>query len=113
MSSNSSFVTSSSLMSHPASAKYTRSGIGGAGNYRKAVSSRASTPSSVDTVPVRTGGTFFMGIGGQGNLRSKSPDHAAEPALAAIRRTAAGYYIGIGGAGNRADSFRGSKWRLS
>ncbi|KAK0099668.1 hypothetical protein ONS95_013439 [Cadophora gregata] len=86
--------------------RYTRSGIGGAGNIRK----NTSTPAVSSTpriIPTPSKGTFLTGIGGAGNSRSyeERASISFEEALARdnFRKlsVAGSYHHGIGGMGNR------------
>ncbi|KAF2810933.1 uncharacterized protein BDZ99DRAFT_344969, partial [Mytilinidion resinicola] len=84
---------------------YIRSGIGGAGNWKRA----ASIPSALPVLQISTPrhGSFSSGVGGAGNIHSTSARRAlsADEERArsqAIKRNArSAWHTGIGGAGNR------------
>ncbi|KUJ19800.1 uncharacterized protein LY89DRAFT_461538 [Mollisia scopiformis] len=85
--------------------QYSKSGIGGIGNFHN-TSSILSSPSTPYISP-RTSGTFSTSIGGAGNVRnlSERPTVSLSTKLEreeAQRRAAAKYWHhGIGGAGNK------------
>lgn len=85
--------------------RYSKSGIGGAGNYHKTCLLLPSNPSPITP---RTIGKFSTSIGGAGNARclSARPRISVEQREAreeAQRKAAAkNWHVGIGGAGNRA-----------
>lgn len=89
--------------------KYTKSGIGGAGNIRPA-SSIPVLPSTPRCVPTLSKGVFYTGIGGAGNSRSHEERASLSPYEEEVRsstrkQNAAGsWHFGIGGAGNRSTS---------
>ncbi|KAH7393547.1 hypothetical protein BKA64DRAFT_90679 [Cadophora sp. MPI-SDFR-AT-0126] len=86
--------------------RYTKSGIGGAGNIRKSTSTLV-VPSAPRVIPTPSKGMFSTGIGGAGNSRSyeERASISFEDALArdSIRKlpVAGSYHHGIGGVGNR------------
>ncbi|KAG4436116.1 hypothetical protein IFR05_008395 [Cadophora sp. M221] len=88
------------------SSRYTKSGIGGAGNIRKSTST-LTVPSAPRVIPTPSKGTFLTGIGGAGNSRSyeERASISFDEALArdSIRKqsVAGSYHHGIGGMGNR------------
>ncbi|KAF2490570.1 hypothetical protein BU16DRAFT_426993, partial [Lophium mytilinum] len=83
---------------------YIRSGIGGAGNWKRAASIPSALPVPQITTPRH--GSFSSGVGGAGNIHSTSTRRglSADEELArehAIKRSArSGWHTGIGGAGN-------------
>ncbi|EKD17996.1 uncharacterized protein L3040_004536 [Drepanopeziza brunnea f. sp. 'multigermtubi'] len=89
--------------------KYTKMGIGGAGNIRKSSTIRP-VPSVPRLIPSPSTGTFHTGIGGAGNSRSYEerasiPQFERELRSSTRKQNAAGsWYHGIGGAGNRSSS---------
>ncbi|KAH7304647.1 hypothetical protein BKA65DRAFT_205829 [Rhexocercosporidium sp. MPI-PUGE-AT-0058] len=91
---------------------YTKSGIGGAVNIRKA-SSHLAVPSAPRVVPTPSKGNFLTGIGGAGNSHSyeerASISFDEEMARRAVRKQSVvgSWHHGIGGAGNRS-SFVGT-----
>ncbi|KAL2068350.1 hypothetical protein VTL71DRAFT_16448 [Oculimacula yallundae] len=88
--------------------RYTRSGIGGAGNIHKSTSS--TLPSAPLIILAPSKGIFHSGIGGAGNSRSyeERASISFEDALARnslCKLSVAGsYHHGIGGVGNRSAS---------
>ncbi|CZR59291.1 uncharacterized protein PAC_09183 [Phialocephala subalpina] len=95
--------------------RYSKTGIGGAGNYHRTCHMLPSTPSP--SIKPRTIGTFSTSIGGAGNHRSLqdrsviSSEKRAEREEARMRAAAKNWHVGIGGAGNRtcvAEGRRGS-----
>jgi hypothetical protein len=96
--------STSSLVTPSTSLTYTRTGIGGAGNYHKAASVPAALP--VPQIIVPRYGSFSSGVGGAGNIHSASRRAvlSADEELAreqAIKRNARpAYHVGVGGAGN-------------
>lgn len=88
----------------PSSKLYTKSGIGGAGNYQQISSLSSSLPLSI---PKSSKGQFSSGIGGAGNIHTYS-ERASISSLDELDRramrkqsVAGSYHHGIGGAGNR------------
>ncbi|KAE8451842.1 hypothetical protein EG329_002682 [Mollisiaceae sp. DMI_Dod_QoI] len=84
--------------------RYSKSGIGGAGNYRK--SSDILPSPALPAITARTIGTFSTSIGGAGNYRDLqerpivSSSSKAGREEAQRRAAAKNWYHGIGGAGN-------------
>lgn len=91
--------------------KYVRSGIGGAGNFRKATPTVSVTAPIV--IPLQKG-HFYSGIGGHGNSRPHSQRSSIsleeEVSREVLRKESApsSFHLGIGGRGNRASSVSGS-----
>ncbi|KAH7321882.1 hypothetical protein BKA65DRAFT_513179 [Rhexocercosporidium sp. MPI-PUGE-AT-0058] len=89
------------------SRRFTKSGIGGAGNIRKSTSTALTVPSAPRVIPTPSTGTFLTGIGGAGNSRSyeERASISFEDALARnsirTKSVAGSYHHGIGGVGNR------------
>lgn len=88
------------------SRRYTKSGIGGAGNIRLS-SSSLTVPSAPRIIPTPSKGSFLTGIGGAGNSRSYE-ERASIPVEEELARRSArkqsvagSWHHGIGGAGNR------------
>lgn len=110
--------TSSTTFLVSNSQQYRKSGIGGAGNFRK-TSNTLPIQSTARNIPTRTSGVFLTGIGGAGNRRSfvERAVITQEEKLArsAARRgsAATSWHHGIGGAGNWAYSSDASSYSSS
>jgi len=93
-------------MANQTKTSYVRSGLGGAGNYRKVTSDFPSRPSTPIHVVHRASGVFTTGVGGFGNFHHIQDQPNYSPQEIAIRdqlmkeNAATVWHYGIGGAGN-------------
>ncbi|KAF2457158.1 hypothetical protein BDY21DRAFT_364072 [Lineolata rhizophorae] len=103
----SSTSSNTSLVERQSSEVYLRSGIGGAGNYRRKSSITLAAPAVPIIGPQSRAGSFSSGIGGAGNFHKAderavlSFDEELARSRAIGRNAPTAYHVGIGGAGNR------------
>jgi len=89
-----------------ASRSYTKSGIGGIGNFCK-TSAAITIPVAPRITITQSSGVFSTGIGGAGNVRESrersliTPEEILSRSMMRRDSAAQSYHHGIGGAGNR------------
>lgn len=93
-------ASTASLLSVTPSETYARSGIGGAGNYRRSsIASSLSPYSQADSASRRS--SFCSGIGGAGNFYNASSSSSFVSTVHHVKGSPRqSFYTGRGGAGN-------------